>query len=310
VADEFKEIPAPSYEYEIGQLVEYYKRAVRDILRELESVDLTDFQHANAQAVLADIADILAELDENAAAWVEENIPKAALDGVARAIVALGVVETLDEALTIAKFNKLNREMVKAIVADTQSDLLAVTQNVNRKIKAAVRQAVAESMRANMTKGINGRKTIRADIVAEMRKRLGDAVNTGIVDSASRRWRPEVYAEMVTRTKMMLAHNEATRNEAIARGAYYAIISSHNAVDACRFHEGRIIKLTPDAPGDYPTFEDLRATGQIFHPCCRHICTPTRRLDRLPESVLEKAKKQAELGDKAIATGKRNPKDV
>jgi Phage minor capsid protein 2 len=310
MADEFKELPSPSYEYEIEQLVSYYKRAVRDILRELERVDLTDFQRANAQAVLKDIADILAELDENAAAWVEENIPKAALDGVARAIVALGVVETLEEAKTIAKFNKLNRELVKAVVADTQSDLLAVTQNMNRKVKAAVRQTVAESMRSNMTKGINGRKTIRADIVAEMRKRLGDAVNTGIIDAAGRRWKPEVYAEMVTRTKMMLAHNEATRNEAIARGAYYAIISSHNAVDACRFHEGRIIKLTPDAPGEYPTYEQLRETGQIWHPMCRHVYTVFRSIDRLPDSVRERAEKQAELGNKAITTGKRNPGDI
>jgi hypothetical protein len=284
VANEFKEIPAPSYEYEIDQLVEYYKRAVRDILRELESVDLTDFQRANAQAVLADIADILAELDENAAAWVEENIPKAALDGVAQAIVALGVVETLDEALTIAKFNKLNREMVKAIVADTQSDLLAVTQNVNRKVKAAVRQAVAESMRANMTKGINGRKTIRADIVAEMRKRLGDAVNTGIIDAAGRRWRPEVYADTVVRTKMMQAHKEATRNEAIARGAYYGVISRHNAADACRNYEGKIVKLIPDAPGDFLYIDDL-PRNEIFHPNCKHLVTPTRRLDRLPDNI-------------------------
>jgi Phage minor capsid protein 2 len=284
VADEFKEIPAPSYEYEVGQLVEYYKRAVRDILRELESVDLTDFQRANAQAVLADIADILAELDENAAAWVEENIPKAALDGVARAIVALGVVETLDEALTIAKFNKLNREMVKAIVADTQSDLLAVTQNVNRKVKVAVRQAVAESMRANMTKGINGRKTIRADIVAEMRKRLGDAMNTGIIDASGRRWLPHVYAEMVARTKMMHAHREATRNEAIARGAYYGVISSHRATDNCRFWENKIVKLIPDAPGDFPYIDDL-PRKDIFHPNCAHVITVARRLDRLPDNI-------------------------
>lgn len=283
---EFKELPTPSYEYEVGQLVDYYKRAVRDILRELESVDLTDLQRVNAQAVLADIADILAELDENAAAWVEENIPKAALDGVARAIVALGVVETLEEARTIAKFNKLNRELVKAIVADTQSDLLAVTQNVNRKVKAAVRQAVAESMRANMTKGINGRKTIRADIVVEMRKRLGDAVNTGIIDAAGRRWKPEVYADMVVRTKMMLAHREATRNEAIARGAYYGIISSHNAADACRNWERKIVRLTPDAPCDFPYIDDL-PRNEIFHPNCKHLLTPARRLDRLPADIRE-----------------------
>jgi Phage minor capsid protein 2. len=260
---EFKEIPTPSYEYEISQLVDYYRRAVNDILRELNSVDLTDFQRANALAVLADIADILSELDDNAAAWVEENIPKAALDGVAGAIMALGVAETIDEARTIAKFNRLNRELVKAVVADTQADLLAVTQNISRKVKAAVRQAVAESMRANMTRGINGRRTISADIVTDMRKRLGDAVNTGIIDAAGRRWKPEVYADMVVRTKMMQAHKEATRNEAISRGAYYGVISSHNAADACRNWEGKIVKLTPDAPGDFSVCRRFTSSRNI-----------------------------------------------
>jgi hypothetical protein len=284
---EFKEIPTPSYEYEISQLVDYYKRAVNDILRELNSVDLTDFQRANALAVLKEIADILAELDDNAAAWVEENIPKAALDGVAGAIMALGVAETIDEARTIAKFNRLNRELVKAVVADTQADLLAVTQNISRKVKAAIRQAVAESMRANMTRGINGRRTISADIVTDMRKRLGDAVNTGIIDAAGRRWKPEVYADMVVRTKMMQAHKEATRNEAISRGAYYGVISSHNAADACRNWEGKIVKLTPDAPGDFPYIDNL-PSREIFHPNCRHVITPVRRVDRLPDDIKQR----------------------
>jgi hypothetical protein len=284
---EFKEIPTPSYEYEISQLVDYYKRAVNDILRELNSVDLTDFQRANALAVLKEIADILTELDDNAVAWVEENIPKAALDGVAGAIMALGVAETIDEARTIAKFNRLNRELVKAVVADTQADLLAVTQNISRKVKAAIRQAVAESMRANMTRGINGRRTISTDIVTDMRKRLGDAVNTGIIDAAGRRWKPEVYADMVVRTKMMQAHKEATRNEAIARGAYYGVISSHNAIDACRNWEGKIVKLTPDAPGDFPYIDDL-PRREIFHPNCRHIITPVRRIDRLSDDIKQR----------------------
>lgn len=281
---EFKEIPTPSYEYEVGQLVDYYKRAVNDILRELNSVDLTDFQRANALSVLKEIADILSELDDNAAAWVEENIPKAALDGVAGAIMALGVADNIEEARTIAKSNRLNRELVKAVVADTQADLLAVTQNISRKVKAAVRQAVAESMRANMTRGINGRRTISTDIVTDMRKRLGDAVNTGIIDAAGRRWKPEVYADMVVRTKMMLAHKEATINEAVSRGAYYGVISTHRAVDACRSWEGKIVKLTPNAPGDFPYVGDL-PRREIFHPNCRHVISPVRRVDRLPSDI-------------------------
>jgi hypothetical protein len=303
-------IPTPTYDYEVNQLVNYYKKAVEDILRELESADLSNFKRANAQAKLKSIADILAELDEKAIAWVEATIPIAARDGIVNTLISLAVVETVEQALTLVEFNRLNQNMVAAAVADTQVDLLAVTQNVERKVKVAMRQAVADSMRANMTKGINGRRTISADILTEIRKQLGKSVETGIIDSIGRRWKPEEYVDTVTRTKMMSTYNEATTNESLQRGAYYAVISRHGAKDACRYHEGRIMKLTPDAPGNYPTYAELKASGQIWHPRCKHTYSPIRNLDRLPQSVRDLADKQAELGDKAIATNKRNPKEV
>ncbi len=307
---DFRQPPEPNYEYEIARLVAAYKRAVSDILRELERLDLTDISRAQAQAALAEVARILASLNEESAVWVAANIPKAATDGVAAAIFALGVAETFEEARNIAKFNRMNKAMVDAVIADTQADLLAVTQNVERKVRAAVRQVTADSMRANMARGVNGRRTISRDILDGLRKKLGDSVNTGIVDAAGRRWRPDVYVDLVTRTKMREAHVEATTNEAVQRGAFYGIISRHGATDACRYHEGRIVKLTPDAPGNYPTYAELRATNQIFHPNCRHVISPLRDPSKLPGSVRERAERQAELGDRAIATGKRNPTSV
>jgi hypothetical protein len=303
-------VPTPTYEYEVSQLVNYYKKAVDEILRELERIDLSNFKRANAQAKLNSIAEILAELDASATAWVEATIPIAARDGVVNTLLSLAVVDTVEQALNIVEFNRINQNMVAAAVADTQSDLLAITQNIDRKVKAGIRQAVADSIRANMTKGINGRKTISADILTEMRAQLGKVVETGIIDSAGRRWLPSTYAEMVTQTKLASTYTEATTNEALQRGAYYGVISRHGAIDSCRYHEGRIIKLTPDAPGNYPTWNELKATGQIAHPNCRHFFSPIRNLDRLPDSVRELAEKQAERGNKATATGKRNPKEV
>ncbi|WP_338461568.1 phage minor capsid protein [Brevibacillus borstelensis] len=272
-----REIPRPDYEYEIAHLVSAYKRAVSDILRELERLDLTDISRAQAQAALAEVARILASLNEESAAWVAANIPKAATDGVAAAIFALGVAETFEEARSIAKFNRMNRAMVDAVIADTQADLLAVTQNVERKVRAAVRQVTADSMRANMARGVNGRRTISRDILDGLRKKLGDSVNTGIVDAAGRRWRPEVYVDMVTRTKTMEAHMEATINEGVAREAFYGVISRHGATDACRNWEGKVVKLVPDAPGNYPYLGDLRGGREIFHPNCKHVVTPVRK---------------------------------
>lgn len=72
---------------------------------------------------------------------------------------------------------------------------------------------------------------------------------------------------------------EATINEAVADEAYYGVISSHGAKDDCANWEGKIVKLVPNAPGDYPYIGDL-PNREIFHPRCRHTISPIRRPDR------------------------------
>ncbi|NGM81201.1 minor capsid protein [Paenibacillus sp. 7124] len=268
-------IPDPDYDYDVNLLVKAFKDALLAIAGELSRLDLTGISRANAKAALAEVAVILRGLNAESAAWVEKHVPKAATDGVIRAIVDIGAAETVAEAEKIAKFNRINREFVAAAVADTQADLLAVTQNVDRRVKQAVRQATAESLRANLTKGVNGQRTLNADMLQRMRQTLGSAIDTGIIDSAGRRWKPDVYVEMVSRTKMNAAHREATINEAVGRGAYYARVSRHGATDACRNWEGRIVKLTPDAPGDYPYVGDI-SRRELFHPKCSHVLSPIR----------------------------------
>lgn len=272
-----RHIPDPTYDREVATLVNAFKRGIADIKHELERLDLTDLKRANAQLALKEIGRILASLNEEASAWVTENIPAAALDGVARTLYALEAADTYAEARAIAKFSRLNADYVKAAVADTQADLLAVTQNVSNKVRAGVRRATAESFRANMAVGVNGRRTIQRDILDRMRKDLIGTVDNGIIDSAGRRWRPETYAEMVTRTKMARTHMEATEIEALGRGVMYGVISRHGATDACAKYEGKVVKLTADAPGDFPYVGDLKRGRDIFHPNCRHQVTPVRR---------------------------------
>lgn len=267
--------PDPTYDRDINILIRAYKASLIDIVGELDRLELTDMSRANSQAALAEVAKTLASLNAESAEWVKTYIPKAATDGVIQAIIGLGVTDTVEEAAKIAKFNRLNREFVATAIADTQADLLAVTQNIDRKVRVAVRQATADAMRANLAKGVNGRRTISRDILTQMKSTLGDSVNTGIIDAAGRRWKPETYVEMVTRTKMAQTHRETTMNEALGRGAMYARISHHGAKDACRNYEGMIVKLTPDAPGNYRYIGDL-PRREIFHPRCRHTITPVR----------------------------------
>lgn len=302
-----RNVPEPNFKYNVTRLVRYYKRAAQTIMSEIERGDITDLNSANSRAMLKDISEIIVELDDNSREWVRENIPLAARQGVARSLVTLGIAKSLQEAENIVRFNRLNREMVRAAVADTYQDLANVTQNMDRKTKAGLRRVFAETIREQYTQGITGRQTIKRETLNRMYKEMDDLVNTGIIDAAGRKWRPETYVEMVAHEKMNQAYFEANTNEAVARGAYYGVISSHGATDACRYHEGRIVKLIEDAPGNYPTVDELRATNQIFHVRCLHHVSTLRDPSMLPDSVKDKAEKQAELGEKAIEAGGRNP---
>jgi hypothetical protein len=271
--------PVPTYNYEVSTLVNYYDQALQKINAELNRIDLTNIQRAHILAVQKEIQSALDDLNGKVTKWVAATIPEAAQDGVIIAIMSLGVADTVAEAEKIVSFNRMNRDFIKTAVADTQNDLLQVTQNVERKVRTAIRQVTAEAIRANLTQGINTTDSIKRDILAELRKRLGDSLDTGIIDAASRRWKPQVYAEMVTRTKLAQTQRESAINEAVGRDAYYGVISSHGATDACKNWEGKIVKLTADAPGDYPYIGSL-PNREIFHPNCKHVISPIRKPER------------------------------
>lgn len=302
-----RNVPAPNFKYNVTRLVRLYKRAAQNIMNEIEKSDITSLNTANSRAMLKEVSDVIVDLDKESREWVKENIPLAARQGVARSLVTLGLVRSFEEAEKIVGFNKLNRGMVQAAVADTYQDLANVTQNMDRKTKAGLRKVFADTIREQYTQGITGTRTIKRETLNRMYKDLDELVNTGIIDKAGRKWRPETYVETVAHEKMNQAYFEANMNESIARGAFYGVISSHGATDACRYHEGRIVKLVEDAPGDYPTIDELKTTNQIFHVRCMHHVSTLRDVDMLPESVLNKAEEQAELGEKAISAGGRNP---
>lgn len=282
----FREVPTPNFEYDVQRLVKTYEKALRDVQAELNSLFLTDFQRAQIVAVEENIALILKDLRVYGDEWAKVAITQSAMTGVASTIFALGLTATIEEATQIAKFNTMNKRLVDAIIADTQADLLAVTNNVSRKTRAAVRQVTADVLRSKTASGINGTQSLTQAITKDLRKKLGESADTAIVDSAGRKWKLRVYTEMLVRTKTMEAHKEATINEALSEGAQYAVISRHGAKDACRNWEGRVIKLVADAPGSYPYISDL-PRNDIFHPNCKHVITPVKELDFLPKRLRE-----------------------
>ncbi|WP_046214776.1 phage minor capsid protein [Paenibacillus wulumuqiensis] len=230
---------------------------------------------ADAKAAQQESDRVLKELRKESDIWVRDNLTKAAKDGVAKSMFDLKEARSLLEAADKAKLNKPNREMLALMIQQTNADVLQVTNNMDRRMKLVIQQTLAESLRSNFSQGVNTSGSIAQDVLARLRRTAGVALDTGIVDAAGRRWKPEVYVEMLVQTKMAETARQATINDALEREVYYGIISSHGAKDMCRNWEGRIVKLVADAPGDYPYIGDL-PTREIFHPRCRHTISPIR----------------------------------
>lgn len=265
------EVPQPNYDYDVKRLVKAFEQALKDVQRELEALFLTDFERAQILAVEKSIRNILSDMTKYGDEWATVAMTTAATEGIASTIYALGLVSTFEEALKVVKFNTANKRLVDAAIADTQADLLAVTQNIERQAKLAIRKATAEAMRYKLTRGINATQ----DISKEIRQRIVKATDVAIIDARGNRWKVGNYADMLARTKMMHAHREASINEALSESSLYGRISRHGAKDACSKYEGKIVKLVADAHGDYPYIGDL-PRNEIFHPNCKHLVTPLR----------------------------------
>lgn len=272
------EAPQPNYEYDVKRLVKAFEQALKDVQRELDTLFLTDFERAQIIAVEKSISNILSDMTKYGDEWASVTMTTAATEGIASSIYALGLASTFKDALKVVKFNTTNKRLVDAAIADTQADLLAVTQNIERQAKLAIRKATAEAMRYKLTRGINATQ----DISKEIRQRIVKATDVAIIDARGNRWKVGNYADMLARTKMMHAHREAAINEALSEGAYYGRISKHNATDKCRLWEGKIVKLTLDAPGDFVYIGDI-PRNELWHPQCRHLCSPLRNPSKYNE---------------------------
>lgn len=306
---EGRQVPQPNYDKDIDKLIREYQRGMLELHSMLMREDISNLSKRNIVALMKRVEERLGELDLFAKDWIEANIPTAIADGASATMVNLGLAATIEEAREVVKFNKPNKALMDAAIADTQESLLGVTDKTKTRVKTAVRQAFSEVMKANMSRGVNGVRGMSRDIQKRIYEKLGKSVEKSIRDSAGRNYKPKDYVDTAVRTKMLETYREAQTNEALHRGARHGIISYAGSKDACRFHEGRIIKLDATASGNYPTYDELKASNQIFHPRCVHHFSVYKNLDRLPSEVKEEAEKQARRGNAALQSGKRNPKD-
>jgi hypothetical protein len=290
------------FDKEIESLVAQYRHAADLIVAKLEAGSRYALSTKKQRVLLAEILAILDRLDAESRAWVDKHIPTAWRAGQATALVGIGEAATFAKAADIVSgIGMVNEDMVKAIVSDTHEDLLAATNNMRVKAKRAVRNAIIPHTRL---------ASITGEKAKSVAKRASDdvrAARVATVDVAGRRWSPEVYTRVIVKTKLAQAHREGATEQAVAYGFDLARISAHGAKDACRNFEGALLSLTGATAG-YRTVAELKASGLIFHPQCRHVISPLNPA-LMPESEREKAEAMVEKVDEALklaADGKMN----
>lgn len=289
------DIPMPNYERDVNEAKRIYRNAINEVLSIIESLSTYGTDRTISQdqmnSVLGQLSVLLRDVDMEAEEWVKQRIRESFVNGQAETLVAIGEVETLEEARNQASMSELITTTIDAIISDTFEDLFYANNKMKRETVKMVRSVVSENLKTQVAAGM-GRNTTRKAIIEaltkkEIRKRFGVEGNIAIIDRLGRRWKLETYAEMITRTKLLQAHVEGTRTEALERDVDLAIISSHNATDPCSDYEGQIISMNGYTKG-FITYEELSRSNLIFHPNCKHKVTPIRDMSLLPDDVREK----------------------
>ena len=231
-----------------------------------------------------------AELEDK----VSEEIEQAYLLGFAVGLMAyynsIKVSFTFESVMAEASLG-VDKAILIKLKKVAMKDLLQVTKNTDYMTKKLIQDVMTKHLTINHMKNM-AREDLANAIIKDLsgKKLKGDIQKNmvAIVDKAGRRWNVDSYVDMVTRTKAQEVYVQGMKNFADKNGGNgdLAVIPYNPlTVDACKEFEGMIISMTGATEG-YPTYDELRSTGMIFHPRCRHTPQPYWGESDIPEDIM------------------------
>lgn len=163
---------------------------------------------------------------------------------------------------------KLSEQQIielNSIISDTLNDYgeaLRGTFTATQKVMTDVRKARLEAIFIEGKLQGDTLKELKDKIVNDLAKDF-----TAIVDKGGREWKLDVYAEMLTRTRMREVTNMGITTRLKMEGYDLVQVSSHGGgCDLCKPWDGRILSMTGATRG-YSTVSDAEMGG-LFHPNC------------------------------------------
>ena len=244
----------PDFTDDVDELIKRFEQALRDIQAELRALSTTNMQRKELLEAQRVIRNRLSDITKYTEEWSETRVEEAILGAIIAAKLAMGLAVIADEL-----FSSKQRQFVTLSTDALISDITAVTQSIERQTNVAIRKMQVEAMRSTELT-----RSAVNDII--------DGTDIAIIDRAGRRWKTQTYLDVLANTSLMNAYRDAAVLEGLTSGNGLGQITSHPKTrDACLNHQGKIVKLSPDVPGDYPYYRDL---SHIWHPSCRHRIIP------------------------------------
>lgn len=161
----------------------------------------------------------------------------------------------------------LQNQGVKAIMDDMSTSFGDSLTAMSRSVDGVISKVQGLHLRRLIAEQANNGAT--ADAISKQITSILENNNIySLVDRAGKHWQPDVYAKMLSRTKLVEARNNGLMNALTSIGHDLVQVSAHGATDQCGPWENRVLSIS-GGNKLFPSVEDAYSGG-LFHPNCKH----------------------------------------
>lgn len=234
------------------------------------------------QQVLALLRQHVAATDTAVREWLINGITASYVAGVNFATKQLGQIKFLIPAgapklapidialIRSAPFMKPHLEAVNVLLSSAYADFGSTMTGYMKGAEQIINDALKLQTRSTIAMGrLEG--TAIGDIAKTVKNNFSDNGFTVLIDRGGREWQLGRYSEMVTRTHINKAANEAVINRMGDFDVDIVEVSSHGAIDeACAEQEGELYSIS----GNSQNYPPLDGNEPPYHPNCTHNLIP------------------------------------
>lgn len=244
----------------VGRIIKTYADASLTLLQRIVEKQARGTRTAFERALLQDVAQVVADLDVKAGAWLQEAVPQFYLEGMQQNLDALRELGV--DVAKQATITKVHESAIKVLVENAFDDLTTANHAVGRKVRDNLRRIGLDAVTTKVSTGQTVRETakgIRERLAAEGLKSVQGM-------------RLEAYASMVARSTSAEAQNRGSINSGTELSYDLVRMSSHNSpCPVCAKFENRIYSVSGKDKNYPPLYGTAFKGGYAsIHANCRH----------------------------------------